>query len=126
MPMATKDEIKQAILEAQQEDRANRRRRRAVLGAVEMVITTSGVLGLFAGFLPSVLTGSFGIALGVFDLIAVGVMTFALVRSGRSILASLLFSVGLSALVIALIFGIFWYFMSYLPQTGQPLFNFGK
>lgn len=89
---------------------------------LEVSVGCFGALGMFAGFLPQLLTGTLGLfflavgcGAGLFHVI--GTMRFG-GTFARGVLEALIFS----ALAFGLVYGCFWYFTVYLAS--QPLFVF--
>jgi hypothetical protein len=91
--------------------------------AAGMFVSCVGAYGFIVGFIPVWATGPIGL------LVIAGAIFGALMtilhdqRRGVSIVSSLLFLIIIGAVTFGLIYGIKWYFMDHLLNSG-PLFRF--
>lgn len=121
-----KDVIKQAIKEARAEERVERGRRSATNELLSATAGIFGIFGFFLSFLPKVALSALGLFILGGGIVTGGVAVFGMTRTGSSLSRAIVLTALISGVSFALSFGVVWYFTQYLPNSGQPLFNFGK
>ncbi len=91
-----------------------------------IVLSCTALIGFFAGFvsLNGYLTNIVGLVVYVVALLGAVLYIVAILQTRKSLSIGLLVLFLVGILGFCSTFGVMWYFTSYLPSSGAPLFDF--
>jgi len=90
-----------------------------------LLVTCAGILAVLIGLLPQLVTSPVGYVLLAGMLLSGLLLVISMLRDRLGLARALLATTLIAGVSFGVIYGVMWFFMDYLPSTGEPIIKLG-